>query len=171
MIKYNHSIGPVAGGEPTIEDMPIDRESIGATKYGGGSLADVIEVRLPPISDYLSVLRATVGVLAGGMAFNYDEIIQLRVAIAEAFSLAVRRVTLDGEPSVPAELAVRFVLETDRIEIHIPTPRDSSLRLGVDEEVESRALIESLMDEADFGGEACGKTFIRMAKYNTAAAE
>ena len=45
---------------------------------------DVFELRLPPKSQYVSILRATVGVIAGNMSFNYDEIIQIRTAVSEA---------------------------------------------------------------------------------------
>ena len=54
---------------------------------------DVIEVRLPPKPEYLPVIRAAVGVIVGTMFFNYDEIIQIRVAAAEAFELAIRQIT------------------------------------------------------------------------------
>ena len=87
--------------------MPINQESNGTRESVGHRLSDVIEVRLPLKADYLSVLRATVGVLAGEMSFNYDEIIQLRVAISEAFSMAVRWYTEAGPIPASTELAVR----------------------------------------------------------------
>ena len=39
-----------------------------------GPAHDTIELRLPAKADYLPVLRATVGVIAGTMSFDYDKI-------------------------------------------------------------------------------------------------
>jgi len=81
------------------------------------NLADVIEVRLPPTPDYLPVLRATVGVLAGIMSFNYDEILQLRIAVAEAFNLTTRWAKKESEATNLDEVSMRFVVVADKIEI------------------------------------------------------
>ena len=37
---------------------------------------DVIELRLPPRPEHIPVIRAVIGAVAGGMNFNYDEIVQ-----------------------------------------------------------------------------------------------
>ena len=149
--------------------MPINQESNGTRETMGRRFSDVIEVRLPLKDDYLSVLRATVGVIAGEMSFNYDEIIQLRVAISEAFSMAVRWYT-EAEP-IPAsmELAVRFIVEPDRLEILIPNPGNDQTPPALDEEIEGQALLESLMDEVEFGGRESGKALVRMAKHKSAS--
>ena len=154
--------------------MPINQESNGARDSLGRRLSDVIEVRLPLKADYLSVLRATIGVVAGGMSFNYDEIIQLRVAISEAFSMAIRWYTV-AEP-IPTsmelavrELAVRFTVEPDRLEILIPNPGEYQTPPSLEEEIESQALLESLMDEVEFGGRESGKALLRMAKHKSAS--
>ncbi len=52
------------------------------------STQDVIELRLPLKLDYLNVIRATVGVIAGALDFTYDEVMQFRVALSEIFELA-----------------------------------------------------------------------------------
>ena len=156
--------------------MPINQESNGTRESVGHRLSDVIEVRLPLKADYLSVLRATVGVLAGEMSFNYDEIIQLRVAISEAFSMAVRWYTEAGP--IPAstelavrELAVRFIVEPDRLEILIPNPGDPQTPSPLEDDIESQALLESLMDEVEFGGRESGKALVRMAKHKSASGD
>ena len=154
--------------------MPINQESNGARNSLGRRLSDVIEVRLPLKADYLSVLRATVGVVAGGMSFNYDEIIQLRVAVSEAFSMAIRW-HAEAEPIPPSaelavrELAVRFIIEPERLEILIPNPWEYQPSLPAEEEMESQALLESLMDEVEFGGRESGEVLIRMAKHKSAS--
>ena len=76
--------------------MAIDRNGIGKGASAGLILADVIEIKLPPSSEYLAVVRATIGVIAGNMSFNYDEVIQLRVAASEVFSLAMEWISQDA---------------------------------------------------------------------------
>ena len=148
--------------------MPVDQESNGISESAGGSLADIIELRLPPTSDYLSVLRATLGVIAGGMSFNYDEIIQLRVAISEAFSLAIRRVVPEEQTGTAPNLTVRFTVEPERLEILIPSPHAYPAPRAVEEEIESQALLESLMDEVQLGGGSAEEPVVSMAKYKSA---
>ena len=149
--------------------MPINEENNLASDLLGRRLYDVIEVRLPLKAGYLSVLRATVGVIAGEMSFNYDEIIQLRVAVSEAFNMAVRWYA-EAEP-IPAsmELAVRFIVGRDRLEISIPNPGDHRAPPPLEEEIESQALLESLMDEVEFGGQVFGKALVQMAKHKSAS--
>ena len=44
-------------------------------------IKDTVHLRLPVKPEYLAVLRATTGVIAGNMDFNYDEVMQIRVAM------------------------------------------------------------------------------------------
>ena len=148
-------------------------------------MTDAIEIRLPPKPEYLPVLRATIGVIAGDMSFNYDEIIQLRVAVSEAFHLTIRRVTQEPQFGPAVGLAVRFAVEPDNIKILISklqhytngsthveegkVPGAHHLSPYNEDEIESRALLESLMDEVEVGGEATGDLLIRMVKYKAAA--
>ena len=131
-------------------------------------MADVIEVRLPPTPDYLPLLRATVGVLAGIMLFNYDQIIQLRTAVSEAFNLAIRWAKQEGAPTNPAEVSMRFVVAVNMMEILVSNPPGFIGQIDIDREVESCAVLESLMDEVRFGGGAANEPLISMTKYNTA---
>ena len=133
----------------------------------GERLADVIEIRLPQNSDYLPVIRATVGVLAGIISFNYDEIIHLRSAVSDAFSLATRRAAQDGAITSNSEISVQFVVETDNIEIVIQN-RPSTGRIDTELEMESCAFLESVMDEVAFGSEADNDPLISMTKYHNA---
>lgn len=134
-------------------------------------MADVIELRLPPTSDYLPVLRATIGVIAGGMSFNYDEIIQLRVAISEAYNLAIRRVVPEEQTGTASNLTVRFTMGPERLEILIPSPHGYPAPRPVEEEIESQALLESLMDEVQLGGGSADEPVVTMAKYKSAGEE
>ena len=128
------------------------------------SLPDVIEIRLPQNSDYLPLLRATAGVLAGIMSFNYDEIIQLRLAVSDAFSLAARRAGPDS--AIASEISMQFVVAAEKIEILIQN-RPFIGRIDTELEMESCAFLESLMDEVAFDGEAENDPLITMTKYIT----
>jgi len=71
--------------------------------------------------------------------------IQLRVAVPEPFNLVVRRASQEGPPVTPWELAVRFVVQTERIEILIANHRNYVGPMTVEEDIESQALLDSLM--------------------------
>lgn len=132
-----------------------------------GSTGDVIELRLPLKPEYLSVPRATTGVVARSISFNYDEIIQLRVAVSEIFDLAIKYVTPEGGGSEVNELDVRFSVHPDKIEILIVGPKDYTSYLNEEEGKESLALLKSLMDEVEFSTEVAGKSVVRMVKYKS----
>ena len=123
---------------------------------------DVVQVRLPLKSSYLPVLRATVGVLAGAMEFNYDEIMQLRVAVSEVFDLVARHTASASRDNGTNELGVSFVNHHNRLEISVEAPADVAIELDGEEDEESRVLLESLMDEVEFRGD---DSAIHMAKY------
>ena len=134
----------------------------------GDSLANgEIEVRLSPKSEYLPVLRAIVGVAAGILSFNYDEIVQLRVAVSEAFELAVGHPNVGEQAHGVGRVAVRLVLKSHELEISVTGP--GALPGGVaGVGMESRALLESLLDEVDFDAGAGGQRVIRMVKRKSA---
>ena len=129
---------------------------------------DIIELRLPLKPEYLSVLRATTGVIAGTLSFNYDEMMQLRVAVSEVFDLGIKHATPAGQAPEVKELAVRFAVEPGKIEILIAGPIDYTRHLDSEEDKESHALLKSLMDEVGFGAEAAGGTALHMVKYKSA---
>ena len=131
-------------------------------------MADVIEVRLPPTPDYLPIVRATVGVLSGIMSFNYDEIIQLRVAVSEAFNLATRWAKKEDGVNSPDEVSMRFVVAVDKIEILVTNRLGFTGQIDTESEMESCTTLKSLMDEVLFGDGAANEPLIKMTKSNTA---
>ena len=128
-------------------------------------MTDVIELRLPPRSEYLTLVRAAVGVISGGMPFSYDEIIQLRVAISEAVQMVTQWATQGETKPIEAQLVVRFTVDSDRLAILLTVP-DGAARSGTAEpDEEGPALLQSLVDEVEFGGDAAAELSIRMVKY------
>ena len=149
--------------------MSTDGRTRGGEEARSTGSTDVLELSLPPKVEYLPVIQAAAGVLAGNMSFNYDEIIHVRTAVAEAFELAVRRLQRTASFPTPVDVRVRFSIMPEGLEVQIPAPPDDSGWLASQEDVESRALIESLMDEVEWDGAATETPPIRMVKYRPPA--
>lgn len=57
------------------------------SEAGGAEVRDVVEIRLPASSAYLSVLRTATAGLAARLNFTLDEIEDLRIAVDEACAM------------------------------------------------------------------------------------
>ena len=134
---------------------------------GDESTHNVIELRLPLEAEHVAVLRAATGAIAGTISFNYDEIMQLRVAVVEVFEIAIRQVARQEHRSQIGEFAALFELERERMQILATYQPVYRGRPDTDEQQESEALLESLMDEVDFGIDTAGQASVRMVKYKT----
>ena len=95
---------------------------------------------------------------------------QLRVAVSEVFDIAIKYVAQEERVSEMNELAARFLVHPDKLEILIMGPRNYTGYLNREEGKESLALLRSLMDEVEFGAEIAGKTLLRMVKYKSSMA-
>ena len=131
-------------------------------------MSDVIELRVPPKLEHQSVARAAIGVIAGDLSFNYDEIIQLRVAVSEAFEIMLRRVQRTSPESSPKEVIIRFITDPDSVEVTIPAWPSIPGYAETEEDAESKALLESLMDETKLNGADEGEPLVRMLKRKEA---
>ena len=130
-------------------------------------MSDVIELRLPPRVAYQSVLRALIGVIAGDLSFNYDEIIQLRVAVSEAFQWTIRRAERTGREFSPTEITVRFETEPDKVWVSIPAWTGVPTDMTTVEDAESQALLESLVDEIFLSEGNNGEYLLSMVKFKS----
>jgi serine/threonine-protein kinase RsbW len=74
---------------------------------------DVVELRLPPDSAYLSVLRTATAGLAARLDFTLDAIEDLRIAVDEACALLLP----DVVPDQP--LRCQFTLDHDTLEVRV----------------------------------------------------
>src|SRR5690242_15511581 len=82
--------------------LPEDSPSLNG--FGGqaqGTVRDVVQVKLPAVGAYLSVLRTATAGLAARLDFTLDEIEDLRIAVDEACAMllaqAIAGATLDCE--------------------------------------------------------------------------
>ena len=130
----------------------------------GDLTSDEVRLKLPLKPEYLPVLRATVGVIAGAMNFNYDQIVQLRVAVSEVFDLAISGLT--GQMSIPdvTELDVSFSAGQGRLEIEMVPDTQGGRGINLPDHEESQALLDSLVDQAEPCLDNIG---VRMIKYRT----
>jgi serine/threonine-protein kinase RsbW len=77
---------------------------------------DVVEVRLPAVGAYLSVLRTATAGLAARLDFTLDEIEDLRIAVDEACAMLLPQ-------AVPgAELSCRFELTAEAMDVAVSLP-------------------------------------------------
>jgi anti-sigma regulatory factor (Ser/Thr protein kinase) len=134
---------------------------------GASLVNDLIELRLPLKPEYLPVLRATMGVIAGAAAFSYEDIMCLRVAVSEVFDRAIENFRRGERASEVHELAVRFGVQPGKIEVLMACPTGATGPLDREEAKESQALVRSLVDEVAFDVEADGKAVVRMVKYQS----
>ena len=148
-----------------IDDMPTGESTDGSRESGEQSSRDVLELTLPPKSGFLPLVRATAGVIAGGLSFTYDEIVQLRTATAEVFELSVKHAEYSPRISASDSLAIRFTITPDELEIFILIPEDSRGTINSREQAESEALLGSLMDEVDLHAGTPDRPAIRLIKY------
>lgn len=117
------------------------------------SPAEQIEVSVPARAEYVVVVRLAAAGVAGRMGFSYDDIEDLKIAVAEACTDAI----VSGEGPIQVrfniddgELAVAVVYRTARTE----APEERELGLF---------LIRCLMDEVTTMEEA-GRRTMQMVK-------
>jgi serine/threonine-protein kinase RsbW len=79
----------------------------------GTHKAERVELRLPPDSAYLAVLRTAAAGLAARLDFTLDEIEDLRIAVDEACALLLPRIAADGD------LTCVFTIEADTLAVEV----------------------------------------------------
>lgn len=86
----------------------------GAVPAGGGAspVRDVVDVRLPASSAYLSVLRTATAGLAARLDFTLDEIEDLRIAVDEACAMLLPQ-------AAHGDLHCTFELEKDSLVVTV----------------------------------------------------
>ena len=147
-----------------FDDLPSGESTNGSLESREQISTDVLELRLPSKLEFLPLVRAAAGVIAGGMSFRYYEIVQLRTAAAEAFELSVRYAERN-----PNNLIMRFTITPDSLEILILAPEETGGTINPQELIESEALLGSLMDEVELNTGEHGSPSIRLLKYKPQA--
>ena len=149
------SEGLVAGHQPDIGAGRV------ATTADGGTAEDVVEIRLPADSAYLSVLRTATAGLAARLDFTLDEIEDLRIAVDEACAMLLPHAI------EMAQLICRFELGRDTLDVTvtIPTTRGQL----PERETFSWTVLTALAGEVDTGLDEERQVWIRLRKRRGAA--
>ncbi len=110
-------IGTVPSQSPAVRAVP---EPVAAAPGAGSALSgagrDVVTLRLPASSAYLSVLRTATASLASRLDFTIDDIEDLRIAVDEACAMLLVQ-------AVPgADLQCSFELTDDAISVAVSVP-------------------------------------------------
>jgi anti-sigma regulatory factor (Ser/Thr protein kinase) len=97
-----------------------------------------ITLSVPGRPEYVVVVRLAAAAIAGRMAFSYDEIEDLKVAVGEVCTAAI----LEGGP----EVNVFFEVERDRLAVEVRHRPDARGRPRREEELD-KLLVRVLMDQ------------------------
>lgn len=76
---------------------------------------DVVKLTIPAKPEYVGVVRLFISGLANRLGFNFDEIEDMKVAVAEACTNAVTHAYPDAEGMIHIQCYVYL----DRLEIHV----------------------------------------------------
>jgi len=125
-------------------------------QFGEAQVRDVVEVRLPASSAYLSVLRTATAGLAARLNFTLDEIEDLRIAVDEACAMLLPQGEQDGH------FTCTFTLDSDSLDVHvrIPTPHGAL----PERDTFAWTVLSALAGEVDAGVEPDSAVWIRLHK-------
>ena len=119
------------------------------------SVRDVVEIRLPAASAYLSVLRTATAGLAARLDFTLDEIEDLRIAVDEACAMLLPQAGPGGD------LDCRFELADGALEVTVWV-RSTSSALP-ERDTFAWTVLTALVGEVDAGSRD-GQVYISMRK-------
>ncbi|MBM7554399.1 anti-sigma B factor RsbW [Thalassobacillus pellis] len=77
---------------------------------------DFIEVKVPAKAEYVGVVRLSTSGIANRMGFSYEDIEDLKVAISEAITNAVKHAYLESDEG---EITIGFGVYEDRLEVMV----------------------------------------------------
>ena len=122
----------------------------------GPDIRDVVEVRLPAASAYLSILRTATAGLAARLDFTLDEIEDLRIAVDEACAMLL------PQAAKGRDLTCRFHLDADALEVTVSMPTtNGSLP---ERETFSWTVLTALAGQVDAGVESDLTVWITLRK-------
>src|SRR5436309_7229055 len=117
---------------------------------------DIVEVRLPAASAYLSVLRTATAGLAARLDFTLDEIEDLRIAVDEACALLI------PDAAEGAELTCLFSLGPDALSVTVEVP--SRTGRAPRRNTFAWTVLSALAGEVDAHTEPDGRVAVRLLK-------
>ncbi len=149
------------------------------------SSPDRLEMRLPASAEWVRVVRLATAGVASRVGFSYDEVEDIKLAVAEACNNAIIHSTTDFKPGASTPfVTVYWQVLPDGVRISVAdegrldppgivrrsTPNTDSDSDELPESGMGLLLIESLMDEIEHESGPDLDTTIHMAKYLVAEA-
>jgi len=139
----------------------VVRPTLGTMNGGAPPVEDVVQVKLPADSAYLSVLRTATAGLAARLDFTLDEIEDLRIAVDEACAMLLPH-AIAG-----AQLTCRFHLDPSTLTVTVTIPTtDGALP---ERDTFSWTVLTALAGEVDAGSDEGRRVWIRLRKRRDAA--
>lgn len=118
---------------------------------------EYVDVTIPARAEYIAVVRLAAAGVAGRMAFSFDDIEDIKIAVGEACNTAM---TAEGR-----QVLVRFSIGSDRLEIRVAHDSGRAEDPGQNGEL-GLLLMRCLMDEVQTEPDEA-LTVTRMSKYLT----
>ena len=148
----DHHVGTTTAGQGggRVTDLPQDV-----------SMRDVVTIKLPATSAYLSVLRTATAALAARLDFTLDDIEDLRIAVDEACALLLAT-ALPG-----ADIESEFALRGDVMQVSVRAPTVDGLQPPRD--TFAWTVLTALVGEVDSGVDADNRVSIVLRKKRSAA--
>jgi serine/threonine-protein kinase RsbW len=138
-------------------NAPLDDPDAAAT--------DVVQVRIPAKAEWVAVARLAISAVASRLDFSVEDIEDVKLAIAEACTICIRRGAGGGAIEIVGETAA------DGLRLTVRSRSEARRPLAVADAEDALALVivESLMDSVDVrtDGES---VFIGMLKRVTSPA-
>jgi serine/threonine-protein kinase RsbW len=140
----------------------------------------VVTLTIPCAPEYVGTARLTILGVAGRMGFAYDQIEDIRLAVGEACTNAIERITQGGGNTDGATLTIRSQVDTGRLTIEVEDRAGAPAGAadleapagdidGMNPQELGAVLMEILMDEVNVETLPEGGSRVRLVKY--AAAE
>jgi serine/threonine-protein kinase RsbW len=127
---------------------------------GDAEVKDVVEVRLPATSAYLSVLRTATAGLAARLNFTLDEIEDLRIAVDEACAMLL------PQGNSGDDFTCTFTLEEDALDVHVRIRTEHGTL--PERDTFAWTVLSALAGEVDAGVEPGTAVWIRLHKRRLA---
>ena len=127
-----------------------------------------VTLTIPSSPEYVGIARLVVLGVASRMGFSYDEVEDLRLAVAEVCTASIERLRQSSTSGVPVLVTVVCQAEGDTLTIDIEDPATSGGAGSGDEELDSHEisalLVEILVDEVATQPLDGGGTRVRLIK-------
>ncbi|PAB58425.1 ATP-binding protein [Anaeromicrobium sediminis] len=136
-------------------------------------MSDVFTISVPSKAEYVNVVRLTTSAVASRMGFNIEEIEDIKVAVAEACTNAIKYGKYSCNEKDLENFNIKYCVEYDKMIVEIQdngkgfctedieepdltSPKEGGLGIFI---------IRSLMDEVDIISAPEKGTIIKMIKY------